>query len=217
MVIPQSCSFPSAACPRSSRSHVAWKSWCTEIPLMPKSPQLESALRREGIGRHRKRWTERRYGWGNVAVGCADLGSFSKPHYDKARGRKQRQLVQNEVQAEVEEDRLTKMVGMRQNGAWTRWENAEQCKITWAELWSSEPQCIKFLISSVYDLLPSPSNLHTAGACRLTSMLTVPKEWHTEAYPQLLSKGIGGWAVSLVPWTGHQGFGRYNHRSDSEQ
>ncbi len=55
-------------------------------------------------------------------MGCADLGSFSKPHYDKARGRKQRQLVQNEVQAEVEEDRLTKMVGMRQNGAWTRWE-----------------------------------------------------------------------------------------------
>ncbi len=61
---------------------------------------------------------------GNVAVGRADLGSFSKPRYDKARGRKQRQLVQNEVQAEVEEDRLTKMVGMRQNGAWTRWENA---------------------------------------------------------------------------------------------
>ncbi len=109
---------------------------------------------------------------GNVAVGRAGLGSFSKPRYDKARGREKRQLVQNEVRAEVEEDRLTKMVGMRQQGAWTGWENAEQRKITWAELWSSEPLRIKFLIRSVYDLLPSPSNLHRWGlvdspACQL--------------------------------------------------
>ncbi len=100
---------------------------------------------------------------GNVAVGRAGLGSFSKPRYDKASGREKRQLVQNEVRAEVEEDRLTKMVGMRQQGAWTRWENAKQRKINWAELWSSEPLCIKFLISSVYDLLSSPSNLHRWG------------------------------------------------------
>ncbi len=67
MVIPPSCSSPLAACPRSSRSHVPGRSWCTEIPLMPKSPQLESALRHEGSGKHSKWWTERRHGWGMVS------------------------------------------------------------------------------------------------------------------------------------------------------
>ncbi len=32
--------------------------------------------------------------------------------------------------------------------------------MTWAELWKAEPQQIKFLIQAVYDVLPSPSNLH---------------------------------------------------------
>ncbi len=50
---------------------------------------------------------------GSVAVVRAGLGSFSKPRYDNARGREKRQLEQNEVRAEVEEDRLIKMVGMR--------------------------------------------------------------------------------------------------------
>ena len=47
-------------------------------------------------------------------------------------------------------------------------------KVTWTEIWSAEPQRIKFLIQAVYDVLPSPSNLHTWGlaetpACPLCS------------------------------------------------
>ncbi len=47
-------------------------------------------------------------------------------------------------------------------------------KVTWAELWKVEPQRIKFLIQAVYDVLPSPSNLHICGkvespACPLCS------------------------------------------------
>lgn len=46
--------------------------------------------------------------------------------------------------------------------------------MTWAELWKAEPQRIKFLIQAVYDVLPSPSNLHIWGkvespACPLCS------------------------------------------------
>ena len=52
-----------------------------------------------------------------LAAWCAGLGSFPKPRYDKVRGREKRQLVQDEVRTEVEEDRLTKMVGMQQQGA----------------------------------------------------------------------------------------------------
>lgn len=44
---------------------------------------------------------------GNVAVGRAGLGSFPKPRYDKTRGREKRQLVQDEIRAEVEEDHWT--------------------------------------------------------------------------------------------------------------
>ncbi|XP_053339380.1 uncharacterized protein LOC128510861, partial [Clarias gariepinus] len=109
---------------------------------------------------------------GNTAVGRAGLGSFPKPRYDKARGREKRQMVQDEVRAEVEEVRRIKMVAMYQQGAWTRWEHAEQRKITWSELWRCEPQHIKFLIQSVYNVLPSPTNLLRWGlsdtaACQL--------------------------------------------------
>ena len=62
---------------------------------------------------------------------------------------------------------------MKQQGAWTRWENAVERKVTWAELWKAKAS-IKFLIQAVHDVLPSPSNLHTWGiaetpACPLCS------------------------------------------------
>ncbi|TWW79887.1 hypothetical protein D4764_10G0009170 [Takifugu flavidus] len=109
---------------------------------------------------------------GNMAVGRAGLGSFPIPRYDKARGREKRSMVQDEIRAEVEEDRRVKMVAMYQQGAWTRWEHVEQRKLTWLELWRLKPQHIKFLIQSVYDVLPSPTNLQRWGlaatvACQL--------------------------------------------------
>ena len=100
---------------------------------------------------------------GSVARGRAGLGSFPKPRYDQARGKEKRQLVQDEIRAEEEENRYSRMVGMSKQGAWTRWEHAEPRKITWTELWRAEPLRIKFLIQSVYDVLPSPANLHTWG------------------------------------------------------
>ncbi|TWW68227.1 hypothetical protein D4764_19G0000250 [Takifugu flavidus] len=106
------------------------------------------------------------------AVGRAGLSSFSIPRYDKARGREKRSMVQDEIRAELEEDRRVKMVAMYQQSAWTRWEHAEQRKLTWPELWRLEPQHIRFLIQSVYNVLPSPTNLQRWGlaataACQL--------------------------------------------------
>lgn len=100
---------------------------------------------------------------GTVAMGRAGLRSSPKPRYDKARGKEKRQLVQDEIRAEVEEERFSKMACMSKQGAWTRWEHAEPRKLTWAELWRAEPLRTKFLIQSVYDVLPSPANLHTWG------------------------------------------------------
>lgn len=48
-------------------------------------------------------------------------GSVPKP---RARGKERHHLVQEEVQAGVEEERLSRPSGLRQQGAWTRWESA---------------------------------------------------------------------------------------------
>ncbi|KAK0134264.1 Zinc finger BED domain-containing protein 4 [Merluccius polli] len=105
---------------------------------------------------------------GVVTRGRAGLGSFPSPQMN-TRGKERRRLVQEEVRAAVEETRTCKAVGMKQ-----QWENAVERKVTWAELWKAEPHRIKFLIQAVYDVLPSPSNLHTWGiaetpACPLCS------------------------------------------------
>ncbi|XP_031418446.1 uncharacterized protein LOC105897391 [Clupea harengus] len=110
---------------------------------------------------------------GVVTRGRAGLGSFPTPQMN-TRGKEGRRLVQEEVRAAVEETRTCKAVGMKQQGAWMRWENAIERKVTWAELRKAEPHRIKFLIQAVYDVLPSPSNLHIWGiaetpACPLCS------------------------------------------------
>ncbi|XP_039504261.1 uncharacterized protein LOC120460516 [Pimephales promelas] len=109
---------------------------------------------------------------GTVATGRAGFGSNPKPCYSKARGKEKRKLIQEEVRAEVEEARFSRVVGMSKQGAWTKWEQTAGRKITWAELWKAEPHHFKFLVQSVYDVLPSPANLFTWGlvdspACQL--------------------------------------------------
>ncbi|XP_030004234.1 uncharacterized protein LOC115429122 [Sphaeramia orbicularis] len=99
---------------------------------------------------------------GVVTRGRAGLGSFPTPELN-TRGKARRHLIQEEVRATVEESRTCRAVGMKQQGAWTRWENVVERKVTWAEIWKAEPHRIKFLIQAVYDVLPSPSNLHSWG------------------------------------------------------
>ncbi|XP_061571176.1 uncharacterized protein LOC133424524 [Cololabis saira] len=111
---------------------------------------------------------------GTVATGRAGLGAIPQPRYEKVRGKDKRQLVLKEVRAGVEEERTSRMVGMQQQGAWTRWEGALERKVTWSEFRQAEPQRIKFMVQAVYDVLPSPANLHLWGmvdspACALCS------------------------------------------------
>ncbi|KAL7880337.1 hypothetical protein SRHO_G00025910 [Serrasalmus rhombeus] len=104
----------------------------------------------------------------------AELDGWLKSMDKNTRGKERQRLVQEEVRAAVEEARSCKAVGMRHQGAWTRWLNAVERKVTWTGIWKAEPHRIKFLIQAVYDVLPSPSNLHTWGiaetpACPLCS------------------------------------------------
>ncbi len=99
---------------------------------------------------------------GVVARCRAGLGSFSTPHIDTFKGKERRCLVQEEVSSGRGGEKLQ---DSRNEAArcLIRWENAIERKVTWAGLWKAEPQRIKFLIQAVYDVLPSPSNLHIWG------------------------------------------------------
>lgn len=103
---------------------------------------------------------------GPVAIGHAGLGSTPITHYNKLKGKERRDLVQKEVRVGIEEQRASQMVGLRQQGAWTRWEDAMERKISWAELCRAQPYCIKFLIQSVYDTLPIPYRLRHVPCVR---------------------------------------------------
>ena len=72
---------------------------------------------------------------------------------------------------EVEEDRRrVKMVSLAKQGAHTRWEVPEK-KLSHREIISRSETSLKFLVKSVYDLLPTPSNKNrwfgTEETCKL--------------------------------------------------
>lgn len=103
------------------------------------------------------------------SAGGAGLGSIPATHYIRAKGIERWDLVQKEVRAGVEWLCASQMVGMWKQGAWTSWEQGMDRKISWSNLWKAEPLQIKFLIQSVDDVLPSPSNLFCSGKVKAST------------------------------------------------
>lgn len=58
---------------------------------------------------------------GNVAIHRAGLCYFPSGQIRKAKGKERRHLLQEEVRAGVEEERASRMVGLKQQEAWTKW------------------------------------------------------------------------------------------------
>ncbi|TWW80121.1 hypothetical protein D4764_10G0011510 [Takifugu flavidus] len=100
---------------------------------------------------------------GAVATGRTGLGYFPKTQVSHARGKERNHLLQEEVRAGVEEERVGRAVGLRQQGAWTRWESALQRKVTWSNIMQADFHHVRFLVAAVYDALPNPANLHAWG------------------------------------------------------
>ena len=80
------------------------------------------------------------------------------PHNLTTNCRRQNLFLIN-VRNTEKEQRHTKAVSMQSQGAWMKWEEVLNKKITWSELWKMEPLRIKFCLRSVYDVLPTPTNL----------------------------------------------------------
>ena len=71
----------------------------------------------------------------SIAKGRAGLGFFPSTHTISAKGKERRHLILEEVREGVEEGRYGKMVGLSQQGAWTRWEDVEKKRVTWSDCW----------------------------------------------------------------------------------
>ncbi|XP_057679565.1 uncharacterized protein LOC130908002 [Corythoichthys intestinalis] len=100
---------------------------------------------------------------GTVATGRAGLGYIPKTQVSQARGKERQHLLQEEVRAGLEEERVGRALGLRQQGAWTRWEGTLQRKVTWSNIMQADLHRVRFLVAAVYDSLPSPANLHVWG------------------------------------------------------
>ncbi|KAI2661122.1 Spore protein YkvP [Labeo rohita] len=103
---------------------------------------------------------------GSVTQGRAGLGSLTATRYDLASGRERQRLVQEEEQA------------MERN-------------VTWKDIWTWNPQRIRFLIQGVYDILPSPSNLYTWGRVETPACPLCSKPGTLEHILSSCSKALG--------------------------
>jgi hypothetical protein len=109
---------------------------------------------------------------GTVAQGRLGLGCVTRASWKSASTKERRELVQTEIRKKEEEKRLAGAVAMRKQGSWTNWEGARSRKLNWNNIWKMEGHRIRFLLRSVYDVLPTPTNLNTWGlsddpACKL--------------------------------------------------
>ncbi|KAJ7995782.1 hypothetical protein DPEC_G00248160 [Dallia pectoralis] len=96
---------------------------------------------------------------GTVTQGRLGLGVITRASWKEARAKERKGMVQKEIKAVEEESRQARAVAMKQQGSWTRWEGVRGRSLSWKDIWNMEGHRIKFLLSSVYDVLPTPTNL----------------------------------------------------------
>lgn len=124
---------------------------------------------------------------GTIAKGKAGLGFLEVPRYDKAQGKERRQLIQEEIRSEVEE-RTVRAVTMKQQGAWTKWEQANVRKVTWNDLWKMQPQNIQVPHWSCVGRPSKPVQFASLRPNREAYIPTLWKDWDSGTYLKLLSK-----------------------------
>ena len=152
-----------------------------------------------------------------VASGQAGLGRAPSTRYDRALGKDRCRLVQEEVRAGVEELRASHVVGMEEQGTWTRWEQATQQDLlvqalaSWA-LPDQVPECICLW------RLTQPIQPLLLGQGWHTIMSFVPQKRDSRVYPQLLPKSPWRRALNLEPWAGAEDNSRNHlHQHHPEQ
>ena len=89
--------------------------------------------------------------------GREGLGMNPRKYFGSSTKKERRTMVVDTVREAEEDRRRVKMVSLSKQGAQTRWEVPEK-KLSHREIISTSETSLKFLVKSVYDLLPTPSN-----------------------------------------------------------
>ncbi|KAK1786544.1 hypothetical protein P4O66_002997 [Electrophorus voltai] len=135
-------------------------------------------------------------------MGRAVLGYIPKTQISKAQGKERHYLFQEEIQAGVEEERVSRAVGFWQQGAWTRWENTLQHRISRLNIMQADFHHVLFLVQAVYDVLPSPANLHAWGKNETPTCLLCSRRGSLEhllsSCPKALADGCYWWRHDRV-------------------
>ena len=101
---------------------------------------------------------------GSIAKGRQGLGTQETVRWSRATEKERRKLVQEEVRRGEEEKRQVQAASQRSQGSWTRWEGVRQRKLKWHKIWEMDEGTLRFTLKAVYDVLPSPLNLHIWGS-----------------------------------------------------
>ncbi|MEL7079400.1 MAG: Ulp1 family isopeptidase, partial [Cyanobacteria bacterium J06582_2] len=102
--------------------------------------------------------------------GKEGLGLNPRKYYSSSAKDERRTMIVDSVREAEEDRRRVKMVSLAKQGAHTRWEVPEK-KLSHREIISRSETSLKFLVKSVYDLLPTPANKNkwfgTEESCKL--------------------------------------------------
>ena len=98
---------------------------------------------------------------GTVANGRAVIGLHPQHWWSKESIINKRKMVSEEIHHFEEAMRIA--TRQRKQGAWIKWESAKDRAVTLGDFKHMEPPKLSFLIKSVYNILPTPVNLHAWG------------------------------------------------------
>lgn len=135
---------------------------------------------------------------GSVAQGRAGLELIPSYKFGKSTVKERQHLIQDEVRAGMEENRMTKMAGYSQQGTWTRWDGVDRRKVSWSDLWNTDFSRSRFLVQMVYDVLPSATNLHLWGENRFTKVPLVFGEGITATHIKRVQNSSDRRALSVA-------------------
>ena len=94
---------------------------------------------------------------GIANIGREGIGVNHRQYYSSSNEREKRALIVTTVRQKEEETRRFRIAGLRKQGASTKWEVPDR-KMSHKDIITSSETSLKFLVKSVYDLLPTPAN-----------------------------------------------------------
>ena len=89
--------------------------------------------------------------------GREGLGMRKAEFFSKTSPKGKRKMIVKTIREKVEEDRVATITSLSKQGAHTKWE-VPQRRLNQSDLMNMPEERIRFLIKSVYDLLPTPAN-----------------------------------------------------------